>query len=119
MINSLLILFSFQLLGEVASRLAGISVPGPVLGMVALALCCLRWPSLGDRLRPLTQLLLGNLSLFFVPAGVGVIAHLDLIGQAGLGLGVAIVVSTALAITAGAAAFAAVARMMGVGDDGP
>ena len=61
--------------------------------------------------------ILGNLSLFFVPAGVGVIAHLPVLSQHGIGLALAVTVSTILAIAAGALTFAAVARMTGSRDD--
>ena len=48
------------------------------------------------------QLLLSHLSLLFVPVGVGVITHLDLLARAALPLLVALVVSTwiGLAVTA-------------------
>lgn len=62
--------------------------------------------------------LLGHLSLFFVPAGVGVIAHLPILREQGLALGAAIVGSTLLALAAGAWAFVLVARLTGETDDG-
>jgi holin-like protein len=48
------------------------------------------------------DLLLGHLSLLFVPVGVGVITHLDLVARHGMALVVAIVASTwiGLAVTA-------------------
>ena len=52
-----------------------------------------------------------------VPAGVGVVAHLDAFTQYGIGLAVALVASTILAILAGVGAFVLVARMAGVGDE--
>ena len=44
--------------------------------------------------------LLGNLSLLFVPAGVGIMMHLDLIESGWLPIGVALLASTALTIAA-------------------
>ena len=48
------------------------------------------------------DVLLAHLSLLFVPVGVGVMVHLDVLGRYGLRLAVVIVVSTAvgLAVTA-------------------
>lgn len=118
MVPALVIILSFQLAGEIAARGFGLTVPGPVLGMVALVLACVLRPRLADLLRPVTQVLLAHLSLLFVPAGVGVIAHLHLLREYGVGLAIAITVSTLLAIAAGAWAFVLVARWTGkAGDD--
>jgi putative effector of murein hydrolase LrgA (UPF0299 family) len=56
---------------------------------------------------------LAHLSLLFVPAGVGVIAHLGTFGTSGIGLIVALIVSTALAILAAVLTFVLFARLMG------
>ena len=117
MIAPLAIILGFQLVGEVASRGLGLPLPGPVVGLVLLVGCCLLRPGLADRLRPVTQGLLAHLSLFFVPAGVGVIAHLPLIREYGAGLALAIAASTVLAIAAGAWAFVLVARITGSRDE--
>lgn len=116
MIAALATILGFQLIGEVSSRALNLPLPGPVVGLVLLVGCCLVWPALADRLRQVTQGLLAHLSLFFVPAGVGVVAHLDLIRANGLGLALAIAGSTVLAISAGALAFVAVARITGSTD---
>ena len=113
MIAALTIILGFQLVGEIASRGLALPLPGPVVGLSLLVLCCLIRPALADQLRPVTQGLLAHLSLFFVPAGVGIVAHMDLIHQHGLGLIIAIAGSTVLAIAAGALAFVAVARLTG------
>ncbi|WP_363323857.1 CidA/LrgA family protein [uncultured Paracoccus sp.] len=110
------IILGFQLVGEVSSRALSLPLPGPVVGLVLLVGCCLLRPALADRLRPVTQGLLAHLSLFFVPAGVGVVAHMDLIRTQGLGLAVAIGGSALLAIAAGALAFVAMARLAGSTD---
>ena len=117
MIRSLAIILTFQLVGEITSRGLGLPLPGPVVGLVALVLTCLWRPALADRLRGVAQGLLSHLSLFFVPAGVGVVAHLPLIRAHGAGLAVALALSTVLAIAAGALMFAAVARWTGSADE--
>lgn len=113
MIVPLAIILSFQLVGEIAARGLNLPLPGPVVGLLLLVGCCLARPALADQLRMVTQGLLAHLSLFFVPAGVGIIAHGGLIRDYGLALVLAIVISTVLAIAAGAWAFVLVARLTG------
>lgn len=111
MIQTLAIILGFQLAGEVLSRALSLPLPGPVTGLVLLVLACILRPALADAIRPVTQGLLAHLSLFFVPAGVGIVAHWDLLRDQGLGLAAALMGSTLLAIAAGAWAFTAVARL--------
>lgn len=116
MVPALVIILSFQLAGEVLSRGLNLPLPGPVLGMIGLVLACMLLRRLADLLRPVTLGLLGHLSLLFVPAGVGVIAHVGTLQAHGLGIAMALVVSTVLAIGAGAWAFVLVSRWVG-GDE--
>ncbi|AUH35358.1 CidA/LrgA family protein [Paracoccus tegillarcae] len=116
MIWTLAVILSFQLVGEVASRGLGLPLPGPVIGLLLLVAACMVRPALAERIRPTSQGLLQHLSLFFVPAGVGVVAHMGLIRDQGLALALAIAGSTVLAIAAGALAFVAVARLTGSTD---
>lgn len=117
MLTALVTILGFQLAGEVLSRALGLSLPGPVVGLV-LMLCAFRaWPPLAERLRGVAQGLLSHLSLFFVPAGVGVVAHLPVLRDQGLALVLAIAGSTLLALAAGAWAFVAVARWTGNADE--
>ena len=116
MISALSLILAFQLVGEILSRALGLSLPGPVLGLCLLVAACILRPALANRLRPTAQGLLSHLSLFFVPAGVGVVAHLPVLREHGIGLALAIMGSTVLAIAAGALAFQAVARWSGAVD---
>jgi holin-like protein len=113
LIQALALLLLFQLAGEAAARAAGLPVPGPVLGMALLVAVLAAVPRLADIVRDAAQGLLAHLSLLFVPAGVGVVGHLDRLGGQGGAILLAIVVSTALAIAVGALTFAGVARLMG------
>ncbi|SDE56903.1 Putative effector of murein hydrolase LrgA, UPF0299 family [Paracoccus isoporae] len=117
MIPALTIILCFQLVGEIASRGLSLPLPGPVVGLVLLVAACLLRPALADRLRAVASGTLAHLSLFFVPAGVGVIAHLPVLAEHGLALGLAVAASTVLAIAAGAVTFAAVARRTGQTDE--
>jgi putative effector of murein hydrolase LrgA (UPF0299 family) len=113
MIQTLAIILSFQLVGEVLSRVASLPLPGPVAGMLLLVVTCIVRPALAERIRPTTSGLLSHLSLFFVPAGVGIVAHSQLLRSDGLGIAAAVMVSTILAIAAGALVFTWVARLTG------
>lgn len=93
--------------------LTGSVLPGPVLGLLLLVLSCSLRPALAEMLRPVVTGILGHLSLFFVPAGVGVVAHLGQFRSDGLAVALALTVSTALAIAAGALVFRAVVKRMG------
>ncbi|WP_298493145.1 CidA/LrgA family protein [uncultured Maritimibacter sp.] len=112
MIQSIAILLGFQLGGEFTARALGLSLPGPVLGFAALFFAFLLVPRLHDLMAPTARGLLAHLSLLFVPAGVGIVRHLDKLGDGGLGVLVAIVVSTALAIAVGAGVFVTVDRLV-------
>jgi holin-like protein len=94
----LALLLICQLIGEVASRAANLPVPGPVLGMVLLLLVLLAMRRVPAALERTARRLLDNLSLLFVPAGVGVIAHLDILRRQWLPIAAAIVGSTVLAM---------------------
>lgn len=69
-----------QLLGEVIARAFDLAIPGPVIGM-GLLLCILLYrESVPESLSHTANGILAHLSLLFVPAGVGVVAHLAILG---------------------------------------
>jgi len=92
------LLLACQLAGEVTARLIGLSVPGPVIGMVILFALLLLRGGIPKGLEEVTRGLLGNLSLLFVPAGVGVSVHLSLLASEWLPISAAVVVSTLLTV---------------------
>lgn len=113
MIPALATILCFQLIGETISRGLGLSLPGPVIGLMFLVLGGIIQPRLITFLRTAANGLLGHLSLFFVPAGVGIVAHLAQFRDNALGISVALVVSTVLAIAVGALVFVCVAKLTG------
>ena len=115
MILHFAILLSFQLAGEAISRLAFPSAPGPVIGLALLVLALAVLPKLAEELRETVNGFLAHLSLFFVPAGVGVVTQLPQIGADGMAIFAAILISTAAAIAVGALTFAGVSRLTGGG----
>jgi putative effector of murein hydrolase LrgA (UPF0299 family) len=117
MIPALSLILLFQLIGEILSRALMLPLPGPVLGMIFLLIALSASTRIQQTVRPVAQFILAHLSLLFVPAGVGIIAHLGELQAHGFGLALALVVSTMLAIVAGAAAFALVAKLIGSASD--
>lgn len=79
MVQGLLIVLLFQLLGELIVVSLGLPVPGPVLGMVMLLLLLLNRQQVPQSLRGVADALLSNLALLFVPAGVGLVLHFELL----------------------------------------
>lgn len=111
MIAALATLLVFQLLGEALVRALDLPVPGPVLGL-ALLLPVLAWrPPVLAMVRPTAQTLLQHLSLLFVPAGVGVMLHLQRLGDEALAIGVALVLSTWIGLVVAALTMQALMRM--------
>ena len=94
-------LLLLQSIGEVISRGLRLPLPGPVVGMLLL-LVALRWPLVQESVGAVAAFLLQHLSLLFVPVGVGVMTHLDVLGTYGVRIAVVIVLSTwaSLAVTA-------------------
>jgi len=100
-LKGLAFLLLLQACGETLAHGLSIPFPGPVLGMVLL-LVALRFEAVRIPVQTAAEFLLAHLSLLFVPVGVGVITHLDLVSQYGSRLMVVIVLSTwiGLAVTA-------------------
>jgi holin-like protein len=113
MLTSFASLLLCQLAGEAAVRALGVPVPGPVIGLVLLAvLLAIRAPlpsTLGDTAGGLLK----HLSLLFVPAGVGVVQHLDTFSREGLRLIAVLMISVVITLVVTAMVFAGVARLMG------
>ena len=101
MIEAFTFLLLAQLAGEVIVRALGVAVPGPVIGLVLLAVI-LVWRGIPKGLSDTAHGLLRNLSLLFVPAGVGVMRQADAIAGNWLALSLGLIVSTVatLAVTA-------------------
>lgn len=99
-------IFLCQLLGEIATRAFTLPVPGPVLGMGLLfAFLAVRGGKTPAPLAAAADGLLGNLSLLFVPAAVGLMRYFDLIAANAVTVTVAVAASTILAMAATAASF--------------
>jgi holin-like protein len=103
----------YQLLGEILVVVFELLIPGPVLGMLLLFATLVAWGGLPASLDHAAGALLGHLSLFFVPAGVGVILHLHRLGHEWLPIALALVISTVATLAATAATMLAVQYLLG------
>ena len=95
--EALALLLLFQLGGDALARVAGLPVPGPVLGFGLLFLVLLARRDRPDALGALPDAataLHSHLSLLFVPAGTGVVLYLPALAREWLPIVVAVVVST-------------------------
>jgi len=106
-----------QLAGETLVRLAGLPLPGPVVGLVLLFIGLSVRGGMPENLSRVANDLLAHLSLLFVPAGVGVILHLSRIQAEWPAILVALVVSTWVALAVGVGTMRLVDRLIGGTDE--
>ena len=85
MLNSIFIIFLFQLIGELFQKFLELNIPGPVIGLILL-LGALLFSKKNDRkfiqvlkinLITSAENLVRYIPLFFLPVGVGVVMHLS------------------------------------------
>ena len=85
MLKSVFIILLYQLIGELFQKFFGLSIPGPVIGLVLLLLTLLliqkrqRTVPIKEDLFNSAEILLNYLPLLFIPVGVGVVMHLSLL----------------------------------------
>jgi holin-like protein len=113
MLNYLTLIFGCQLTGELIAVATGWPIPGPVIGMALLFVGLLVRGGIAEGLGSVGDNLVGNLSLLFVPAGVGVMQHARLIGSELVPISVSLVVSTVLAVAVTGALMAWLSRGTG------
>jgi putative effector of murein hydrolase LrgA (UPF0299 family) len=106
------LLLGCQLFGEFATRGLGLLIPGPVLGLALFLLILWTQPIVAEKARATVGVILSNLSLMFVPAGVGVIGNLDVLAGDWFALLVILTVSTLLAMLAAVGTFIAVSKLV-------
>lgn len=116
MLRGLAVLLMFQLIGESLVFLTGLSIPGPVVGLILLfgALSLVRRYSgleFGE-VEKAADTLLANLGLFFVPAGVGVVALGGVVGAKAGAVGAVLVLSAVLTLIVTVWTFIAVRALL-------
>jgi holin-like protein len=81
MLGTITILLACQLAGEIIVRMAGLPLPGPVVGMLILLIGLLIKKGVPAEMEASTSGLLRNLSLLFVPSGVGIVTNLNFLAD--------------------------------------
>jgi holin-like protein len=128
MIASLSLILLCQLAGEVFVRGLALPMPGPVIGLMLLLVLLMardrfaalaRGPLQGDGVESASRGLLANLSLLFVPAGVGVVQKLDLVAEHGIAFLGVLAVSVLVTLLVTVATFLLASRLMARGRKPP
>lgn len=92
------IIFGCLALGELVVYLTGIQFPSSIIGMFFLTLFLhLGWVKL-HWVKAISDLLLANLGLFFVPPSIAILVYFDLIAANFWSISIAIVLSTIIVI---------------------
>lgn len=85
MLNSVFLIFLFQLIGELVQKVLELNIPGPVIGLILLLTSLLLSKKYDHKLiKKLKNNLINSaenlvhyIPLFFLPVGVGVVMHLS------------------------------------------
>ena len=85
MLNSIFLIFLFQLIGELFQKVLELNIPGPVIGLILLLTSLLLSKKYDHKLIKKLKINLINsaenlvhyIPLFFLPVGVGVVMHLS------------------------------------------
>lgn len=128
MIASLSLILLCQLGGEVFVRALALPMPGPVVGLMLLLVLLLardrfaalaRGPLQGGGVENTSRVLVANLSLLFVPAGVGVVQKLDLVAEHGIAFLGVLAISVVVTLLVTVATFLLASRLLtrGAGAD--
>ena len=119
MLVGITILLVFQLIGEISAYFLGGVVPVPVIGMAMVAVVLTLTGGM-TFLEPAhrqtvdtSRAILANLGILFVPAGVGIIQHLDLIRDRGFALLAIVLLSTVITLAVTVWVFILVKRLAG------
>lgn len=112
MIEALALLLGCQLAGEVLVRVLALPLPGPVVGLALLLAGLVLYRRVPEPLDRTATTLLQNLSLLFVPAGVGITQHVGRLQAEWLAVLAALLVSTAATVAVTALVFRASVRLM-------
>jgi holin-like protein len=67
-------ILAFYAAGELLARLTGGWVSGGVIGMILLFAALCSGVLKPDKVRDISRMLLGNMAMFFIPLGVGIVA---------------------------------------------
>ena len=105
------LLFFICLCGMFLARLFPFPVPASVVSMLLLFGLLLAGAVRPSALKETSDVLLGNMAFFFLPSGVGILAHVDTIKGSTLALLAVCFVTTFLTFAASAGTVVAVAAL--------
>lgn len=94
-----LIIISFTFLGEIVSKMLHLPIPGSVIGMVLLFLALVFNLLKIETIEIVGNYLLENLSIFFLPAGVGIMVYYPVIKDSWWSLLIFAIVVTGLTMS--------------------
>lgn len=98
MIKGICLIMLFYFLGEISSYCIGGFIPGSVCGMILL-FCALSMHIVKpSSVKQVADVLTRNMSLFFIPTGVGIMANYGVIAQNWIALSIIAVGTTLLVL---------------------
>ncbi|VWX32908.1 conserved membrane hypothetical protein [Limnobacter sp. 130] len=98
MLKSLTILLAFQALGELLSFSLFPSIPGPVLGLIALLAFFFIKGGVPADIQSTANVFTANLGLLFVPAAVGVVVFWPVLAEFGVVILITLLVSVVVTL---------------------
>lgn len=81
LLNQIFIVFCICFVGDIISYLLPIPFPGSVIAMVLLFMLLCTGAVRKRRIEAITDFLLKNMSLMFIPPTVSIIGYLDVLGE--------------------------------------
>lgn len=97
-ISQYLIILICLIAGEFISRFFNIPIPGNVLGMIILLIALISGIVKLEKVEGAASTLIKNLPLFFVPAGVGIMAYFNIVSKYAAAIMIATFLSTLLVL---------------------
>lgn len=88
------IIFGILFGSHILQKSLGLPIPSTVIGMIILLICLLSRVIKLEMIEEVSKFLLDHLIFFFIPAGVGIMTSVDMIGDKWLSILIVIVLST-------------------------
>ncbi len=98
MYKGLAIIFGFLFIGEELTTIFHLSIPGNVLGMILLTTALLLGAVKLEDVEKEAEFLVRNMSVMFIPPGVGVVLYLNLIKSQAVPIFTALLISFIITI---------------------
>lgn len=88
------IIFGILFGSHILQKSLGLPIPSTVIGMIILLICLFSGVIKLEMIEEVSKFLLDHLIFFFIPAGVGIMTSVDMIGDKWLSILIVIVLST-------------------------